>query len=81
MNKILAALMVALMPVVAFAGGATYEVTPLQVKADIRPVVSVIDLTDEQMEMLVKARSEYTADAEYRVVVQTLLDSVTAKKI
>lgn len=79
MNKILTALMVALMPVVAFAGGAPHEVTPLQVEADLRPVVYVIDLTNEQMDMLAKARVEHTTDADYRAVVQTLLDSLVTK--
>lgn len=75
MRKFISLLVVALLPALASAG----DVAELMdVRAEVRPVVSVIALSEDQARELAKVRGEYQVlkaqlDAEYEARLDTVL--------
>ncbi|MDR0780928.1 MAG: hypothetical protein LBF16_09600 [Pseudomonadales bacterium] len=77
MNKLLAVMMVAVLPALALGSDGTNSV--VQTHA-LKPVVSVIELSAEQARMLEKVHGDYqakmaTLEAEYNAQVSALLDA------
>jgi hypothetical protein len=79
MNKLLAVMMVAVLPALALASGETSTVAQTRT---LKPVVSVIDLTPAQVQELAKVHGDYQTrkavlDAEYKELVEVLITAKT----
>jgi len=80
MNKLLAVMMVAVLPALALGSDDADSVAPART---LKPVVSVIELTPEQVQLLEKVHGDYqarkaTLDAEYKAQVEALISEQAA---
>jgi Spy/CpxP family protein refolding chaperone len=76
MNKLLAVMMVAVLPGLALASGEMN--TTAQVRA-LKPVISIIDLTSEQAQQLEKVHGDYQAkkavlDVDYNAKIDAVVE-------
>jgi len=80
MNKLLAVMMVAVVPALAMGSDSMDSASSTRVT---KPVVSVIDLSAQQVQELERAHGDYQArkamlDAEYKAQVEALITSPAA---